>query len=123
MFIITDSTTPPKDSTSPPNLSPTTTTAINHQPRHYLPPPPSSSSATTPITSTNHLASLDSSLPLPKVVDEADDNKSGACIQLSKLRRLYGDHHTVQVGSVVLFGCGSDFWQRFVQGRREGGRN
>ncbi|MFS7972004.1 hypothetical protein Hanom_Chr09g00839491 [Helianthus anomalus] len=59
-----------------------------HHPRHYLPPPPSSSSATTPITSTstNHLASPDSSLPLPKVVDEADDGRSGACIQLSKLR-------------------------------------
>ncbi|MFS7925165.1 hypothetical protein Hanom_Chr04g00281341 [Helianthus anomalus] len=77
---------------SPPNLSPRTTTAINHHPRHYLPPPPSLSSATTPITSTstNHLASPDSSLPLPKVVDEADDDRSGTCIQLSKLRRLCG---------------------------------
>ncbi|MFS7937698.1 hypothetical protein Hanom_Chr05g00430761 [Helianthus anomalus] len=59
----------------------------NYHRRHYPPRPPSSSSATTPITSTstNHLASPDSSLPLPKVVDEADDDRSGACIQLSKL--------------------------------------
>ncbi|MFS8010112.1 hypothetical protein Hanom_Chr14g01293171 [Helianthus anomalus] len=103
------------DSTSPPNLSLTTTSAINHHPRHYLPRhPSSSSSATTPITSTststNHLASPDSSLPLPKVIDEANDDRSGACIQLSKLQRLCGGHQTVQVGSVVLFECGSDFW-------------
>ncbi|MFS8021273.1 hypothetical protein Hanom_Chr16g01425491 [Helianthus anomalus] len=72
------------DNTSPANLSPTTTTAINHHPCHYLPPLPSSSSATTPITSTstNHRASPDSSLPLPKVIDEVDDDRSGACIQL-----------------------------------------
>ncbi|MFS7978682.1 hypothetical protein Hanom_Chr10g00918341 [Helianthus anomalus] len=64
MFIIADNT-------SPPNLSPTTTAAINHHPCHYLPRPLSSSSATTPITSTstNHLPSSDSSLPLPKVID------------------------------------------------------